>query len=292
LFGSIGCANCHATSAADQRAAAKIVSAIGPKAAEKGCLAQDATQRGKAPDFGLEKQERAALLDFLATDRMSLARETPAEFSRRQVQSLNCAACHRRDGAQSVLAGVITEEGSQGFAPEILPSLTWAGEKLYPAWTQKLLAGEHDHRARHWLKARMPSFGARAKLLAVGLSHEHGFAAEEPPKPAANERLAEIGQRLIGDREGLACSKCHAIGSAAALAPFEAPGINLVDAGRRLRHAYYLRWMMDPPRVDISTKMPKFAIDGKKTGAAAILEGDARRQYDALWHYIQTLRQN
>jgi hypothetical protein len=47
--------------------------------------------------------------------------------------------------------------------------------------------------------------------------------------------------------------------------------------------------MLDPPRVDISTKMPKFAADGKTTAVPA-LDSNAARQYEALWHYIQTLK--
>jgi len=76
-------------------------------------------------------------------------------------------ACHRRDGQNSRWSEILEDEA---LTPEFLPSLTWAGEKLQPAWTAKLLAGEHDHRARPWLKARMPRFPARADLLPVGLS--------------------------------------------------------------------------------------------------------------------------
>ena len=70
---------------------------------------------------------------------------------------------------------------------------------------------------------------------------------------------------------------------------FEAPGINLLDAALRLRYSYYQRWMLDPPRVDPTTKMVKLAADGKMTGLREVEGGDARRQFDALWHFIQTL---
>jgi hypothetical protein len=136
----------------------------------------------------------------------------------------------------------------------------------------------------------MPAFPARAKLLAVGLSHEHGFAIDEDARPQPDAQLAKIGAQLIGDREGLACNKCHAIGKTPAVAPFEAPGINLTNAAERLRYSYYPRWMLDPPRVDVSTKMPKFAADSQSTGVRSVFEGDAQRQYEALWHYIQTLK--
>ena len=36
-------------------------------------------------------------------------------------------------------------------------------------------------------------------------------------------------------------------------------------------------------------RMPVFAMDGKTTQIREVLDGDARRQFGALWHYIQTL---
>ena len=41
------------------------------------------------------------------------------------------------------------------------------------------------------------------------------------------------------------------------------------------------------PRV--TTRMRKFSQDGKTTPIRDVLDGDAFRQYDAVWHYIQTL---
>jgi hypothetical protein len=36
--------------------------------------------------------------------------------------------------------------------------------------------------------------------------------------------------------------------------------------------------------------MPKLSADGKTTNATAILDGDARQQFEAIWQYIQTVR--
>jgi mono/diheme cytochrome c family protein len=285
LFTSAGCASCHRIGDTAPVNSKRIAFA---KAADKGCLAE--ADHGQAPDFNFTAEQRGALLAFLATDRTSLARDTPAEFSLRQVKSLNCVACHRRDGNNSVLVNVLSDEGEQGQTPEILPLLTWTGEKLKPAWSEKLIAGELDQRARPWLKARMPAWPARAKLLSIGLSHEHGFAVEEDERPKPDAALAKIGEQLVGDQGGFSCIKCHAIGKRPPLAPFEAPGINLASAAERLRYSYYPRWMLDPPRLDISTKMPKFAADGRTTAITTVLDGQAAKQYEALWHYIQTLK--
>lgn len=289
LFATIGCRQCHA--AGGEPAKPRNVVTLPPRAPQRGCLAADAAQRGKAPVFPFDPEEQAALMSFLSGDRQSLLRGVPAEFAERQVKALNCVACHRRDGQLSVLTRVLEEEGEQGHTPEILPLLTWAGEKLEPEWTARLLAGQHDQRARQWLRARMPSFPAQAKTLAVGLSHQHGYSSEPVPRPVPRNDLATIGQQLLAEAGGLGCVKCHAVGSQPARAPFEAPGINLVQAAERLRPGYYPRWMLDPPRVDVLTKMPKFAADGKTTGLATVFDGDAARQYDAIWHYMQTLRE-
>ncbi len=240
----------------------------------------------QSPDFGLKPEQRKALQTFLKSDGPSLRRETPAEFSLRQVKELQCQSCHRRDGQTPRWNQILEDEG---LMPEFLPSLTWAGEKLKPAWTTKLLAAQQDHRARPWLKARMPGFPARAEHLALGLSHEHGFRADEDDAPVPDAKLAVLGEKLIEQQGGFNCVMCHAVGKRPSVAPFEAPGINLLDAAQRLRHHYYPRWMIDPPHVDITTRMPKFSQDGKTTPLRDVLDGDAFRQYDAVWHFIQTL---
>ena len=177
---------------------------------------------------------------------------------------------------------VLTEEGS-GVQPEYLPHLTWTGEKLHPEWIEKLLAGTHDHRARPWLKVRMPAFPKRAAMIATGLSFEHGFAPKEDPRPAADAKLAAVGEKLLQQAGGFNCVQCHAVADRKAVAPFEAEGINLLDAAQRLRYVYYARWMPDPPRVDRTTRMTKLQP------LADVLDGDPHRQFDAIWHYMQTL---
>jgi mono/diheme cytochrome c family protein len=280
LYVEVGCVRCH-----DQPGKAPAPLARVPlKSLDQGCLA--AKENPKSPDFRLSDGQRIALTAFLKTDGASLTRDTPAEFAQRQVQSLQCAACHRRDGAMTRWHAVLEDEGKE---PEKLPSLTWVGEKLKPEWTQKMLAGLHDQRARPWIKARMPAFPARAETLAAGLSHEHGFGVNEDERPKPDAKLAAIGEKLIPQQGGFNCNNCHDIGKTKAIQPFEAPGINLTDAAVRLRYAYYQRWMLAPDRVDVTMRMPVFAADGKTTQIREVFDGDARRQFDALWQYIQTL---
>jgi mono/diheme cytochrome c family protein len=284
LFAAVGCAQCHTL---QKETALPKANVAFPKLPVRGCLADDKDGRGKAPAFVFSDAQRLALRAFLNSGGKSLTLDPPAEFSQRQVKVLQCNACHNRDGQVSRWYSVLTEEGT-GVQPEYLPLLTWTGQKLHSAWTEKMLAGTQDHRARPWLKARMPAFPARAAVLAVGLSHEHGFALQEDPRPKPNAKLAAIGAKLLPQVGGFNCVQCHGVGAQKAVAPFEAEGINLTDAAVRLRYEYYARWMLDPTRVDPTTRMTKFIMDGK-TGIADVLDGDAHRQIEAIWHYMQTL---
>jgi mono/diheme cytochrome c family protein len=285
LFQDAGCIQCHVTKDSD-----KLPSPVVgyPAIPVKGCLAEDPSGRGKAPAFSLTDVERRGLRTFLASDLKSVMQETPAEFSSRQMKLLQCNACHTRDGIQSRWYSVLIDEGG-GVQPEYLPHLTWTGEKLHPEWTEKQVAGTQDHRVRPWIKARMPAFPARAALIASGLSYEHGYGLKEDPRPEPDAKLAAIGQKLLPQVGGFNCVQCHAVGDNKAVAPFEAEGINLRDAAIRLRYEFYARWMLEPTRVDPTTRMTKFTLDGKTTAITDVLGGNARQQFDAIWQYMQTL---
>ena len=51
------------------------------------------------------------------------------------------------------------------------------------------------------------------------------------------------------------------------------------------------RFVLDPPRYDIGTRMPKFVTDGRITKVNHIYDGDARQQFDAIWWYLQSLEE-
>jgi hypothetical protein len=67
---------------------------------------------------------------------------------------------------------------------------------------------------------------------------------------------------------------------------FEAPGMNFMYVEQRLRKHYYDRWVIAPMRVHKETKMPAFADQEGKTSIVEFYDGDARKQYDAIWHYL------
>ena len=166
------------------------------------------------------------------------------------------------------------------------PSLTHTGEKLHGPFLARIFKGELHEKIRPWMKAKMPVFNRNAKLLAKGLNASHGFAYEQ--ETATSTQQQETGNELIL-QNGFACIVCHASGSKPALAPFGAPGPNLSLAGESLRHEYYLRWMLNPQRVEPTTHMTKFSSDHVKTAVEAF-DGYAELQFNAIWDFIQTLK--
>lgn len=286
-----GCLACHKI---DDRASrnGKPLRAIPADAWARGC---------SEADFALSDGQREALKVFAATDLSSLSREALPEFAERQIAALRCVACHGRDGAHDLWSDVEGEtkallpkkKEDEEFAatPEVvpvIPSLTWAGEKLKPEWMAEFMAGRLPYRPREYLKnLRMPAFAVRAAGIAGGLAQGHGFgpsrATPEPPPVGA---LADIGLQLSGkEAPSFACMTCHDYGAKRAVGVFEAPGPNLAWTRERLRKEYFLRWMREPLRVEPGTKMPQFAPLGRSQ-LTEILEGDAEKQFQALWHYL------
>ena len=57
----------------------------------------------------------------------------------------------------------------------------------------------------------------------------------------------------------------------------------------RLRREYYDRWVVDPLRVDPMTAMIRFTENGVTTKLRTVFNGDAPRQFDAIWHYFRSI---
>ena len=287
-FDSQGCAACHSVDAEAERhaPAAKPLAALN---LEAGCLSE--TPANTTPKFPLMDEQRDAIASDLKPDLASLTRDVPVEFSRRQYDVIGCNACHGRDDTDADLPYVILDYGELVHPLVPVPNLSWAVKKLRPDWTEKLFLGKIPYRPRPHFKIRMPAFPSRGKLLAEGLSAEHGFGPEENIKPKFDADLAAVGDKVAAMHTGLACHRCHAIGDKQATAPFEARSTNLSYATERLRYDFYRRWMRDPLRIDPETKMIKFAQDGQKTGLTDIYDGEAHKQFDAIWHYLHVLNE-
>jgi cytochrome c551/c552 len=285
LFAKVGCAQCHLTS--DTRMAESYLSWKNDNQ-RQGCLSATAPGPG-VPHYQFSDEERASLRNLLANDLPSLNVSHASETSDRLVNSLRCASCHDRDGVRSSRPLIIAEEGS-GLFPEVLPDLTQAGEKFHADWTKKLLKGEAQ-KPRPWISSRMPSFESYADALANGMAAEHAIAFESRPKLAVDAQLAEVGEQLTR-QTGLDCRQCHAIGDLQPRGDKEtqvALGINFEIIRERLRGEAYHRFMLDPPRYEANTKMIRLSENGLTTKLKVYFDADARQQFNAIWHYIQSL---
>jgi cytochrome c2 len=265
----------------------------------RGCAASDPAGMGHGVDYGFTAEQVDALRAFAGTDwRPTLARDRPAEFAARQMEAVRCNACHALDGHDSVWSNLDTEIGAieadlpprppgepEPTGDQSPPPLTWAGEKLRPAWAAAFIGGRVPYKPRPWMAARMPSFASRAEGLAAGLAEAHGCPITVEATVAADPNLADIGRGLTG-QTSFGCVKCHAVGSQPAIAPFEAFAPNFSHVSERLRHDYYRRWMRNPQAYLPGTKMPSFGNAEGKTPYKDVLGGDAAAEYEAIWQYL------
>ncbi len=289
LFADRGCQQCH--SIGKKNHAVKLPQLRFTRSAnERGCLADD--HRPTIPHFAFTIDQKQALKEFLSRDLDSLSLSDRVETSHRLFANLKCANCHDRDGQRSHRPWVMIEEGS-GRAPEFLPELTWSGEKLQPEWTDLMISGKLTYKSRPWLKARMPAFPAYAERLAHGLAAEHGVDPHENQTLSIKGELTKIGKSL-SLQTGLDCRQCHAIGDQQPRGDKDtkiALGINFAHIRDRMRWDAYQRFMLDPPRYDIKTKMIRLSEDGRTTKLNNVFDSDAKKQFDAVWHYIQSLEE-
>ncbi len=290
-YATLGCARCHDESTL--RVQPSLFS-IRSGMDSAGCLAEPAMAR--LPRFYMPSADRNVLQQFVAAvgQRLPEQRRTLADNSLWQVERLRCGACHSRDHETSPRGLLIAEESDRGVPPETLPSLTWAGEKFRSDWTSQFLSRPTTRPLRNWLKARMPTFSKyAASEIATGWEAEHGLPiTTRLPTATADPEQIELGRRLTLTQGGLDCRQCHAIGGQLAAGDGTtqlARGIDFEIARTRLRSDFYHRFVLDPPRFDLATRMPRFAPDGKRTKVTTILDGDARAQFTAIWAYLQSL---
>jgi mono/diheme cytochrome c family protein len=295
LFGTRGCRQCH-TAGEDwpTRAPAVKLQTLRGSSRLQGCLASSPVSSSDTsavvPNYQFTAEQQRALARFLRDDLDSLRMSDATETAHRLMERLRCASCHDRDGQRSLRPEVVVAEGS-GLFPEVLPSLTWAGEKFRPEWTEALLHGTLPYKSRPWIAARMPAWPHYGKVLAAGLAAQHSVASRETPDSTSDASKIRIGEQLTLP-SGLDCRQCHAIGELQPRGDKDTQinlGINFSYIRERMRPEAYQRFMLDPPRYDPNTKMIRLSENGRTTKLKELFDADAHQQFEAVWHYIQSL---
>ena len=308
LIVSSGCLNCHALADHASTLRAGSLASIITSGFDSGCLAGPDGNTMGSPSFPLAAEDRDALCLFLKESVDSIFRYTPYEFADRHMRALDCSACHSVDGTGNTWSLLEPEpaeeeqddpfadpfaEWDQDTLEEVAktihfqrPPLDWAGEKLNSAWMKAFIAGEITYKARPKLLARMPAFPAHAEGIAEGLAQQHGFGPSQFERRSVDEDLARIGKQLTSASQGFNCAACHAIGDQQALAGADTVTINFRHVPERLRPAYYHRYISNPSRVLPGTQMPTFLNSDGGSSIDSVFDGDAKRQFDAIWEYF------
>jgi cytochrome c551/c552 len=266
-----GCLNCHALNL-ENRFKAQPFAALKGEALERGCLGPNQGESAPEIPFAPDSEELAAVRAFLASDRPRFMQRAPHEEALRLMSTLRCASCHS--------------------GTNVAPSLDKIGAKLRPEWLRRSIAGDLPEKARPWLKQRMPGFPGCAEELAVGLAALEGYAAAPPKPQPVDPALQETGARLISAEGGFSCVACHATGESSLALVVESPGINFELAGQRLRKSFFERWVMNPIAIDPATKMPVYFDAEGRSQLLDILDGDGKKQIEAMWQYVRSLHEN
>jgi cytochrome c2 len=291
LATSLNCAACHEGLEGEKQTGPDLFKLTDWSAS--GCLGPE-EKRGKAPRFNLTEEEKKSLTPAILP---LMTHDTVAAYATRQVEALNCTSCHSYNGKSALLTQTHVQskslvahlEGEDERLIQSRPPLTHMGAMLHSSYLGQMLLGTADPRPRPWLDMRMPAFRHHAPALTAGLAHHHGLPQSKPSEDKSDPELIEIGKKLVGVN-GYACVTCHAINDQKAIAAFEVQGINFGLTHQRLRNDYYHQWMFNPARLVPDTKMPRYTNPDDGSGLnPEILEGDSRKQFEAIWQYLKSV---
>jgi hypothetical protein len=291
-FKELRCDHCHQVSETSELVKPDVRSAF-VSSPRDGCLADDAVKSQKVPKFAFSDADRQVLKSFLSREASDakVPYEGLSDRVKHALTVLRCTACHARDGESAHWPEIVAEEGS-GKLPEPVPHLTWVGEKLQGPWITKFLQGTVRHKPRPWMTARMPGFPVYADRISTELAMEHGSEFHDPIPTTFDDKLVEAGRQLTLRDGGLDCRQCHAVGNEKPrgdAATQIALGVNFAFTRDRLRPEFALRQMLDPPRYDVGSRMPRFAPDLQTTAVKQIEGGNAKKQFQAIKQYLWSL---
>ena len=229
------------------------------------------------PLYDLSAAQREALSLFLKK-RDEAA--TPQQLATLTLESLNCLACHDRDGRGGpdvARKAYFQGDHNLGDTGRYAPPLTGVGRKLQPEWLAKVLTGEF--RVRPYLQTKMPVYGAATATLGALLARAD--VKKLTPLPGGDDTA---GRRLAGTLGGLGCITCHRWGEHAALG---IQGLDLSNLGQRIQPEWFAEYLVNPAAYRAGTLMPSF-WPGGKVANRDILGGDTARQIASIYSFAKS----
>ncbi len=284
LFKTLNCTACHAVERGvplRSNVAAGNLLELNLNAHD-GCLgAKVASGR---PQYALSERQRAAITHSLKELKNSEKPKVAKARINDRLNSMNCYACHARDG----LGGprddrkdyftyqVVVDLGDEGRLP---PPLNLVGAKLTDeGFDEALYSGQ---RYRTYMATRMPNFGKANLHNLPALLREVDGNQVAKRQPAFSAELVEDGRYLVGSK-ALGCINCHAWGGYRVQG---AEGLDFLRVSKRIRPGWFHEFLLDPQRFKPGTRMPAAWPNGKSF-FPKVQAGDAAKQVDAIWAYL------
>ena len=228
------------------------------------------------PHYALTPDQRDGLSEF-----HSVARFTPESELAARLRSLNCQACHQREGQggpSTLTHHLFTGDDTLGNEGRYPPHLDGVGRKLTSSWLSKVFAGQGA--VRPYLNIRMPVFGVAQTDRLTKLFALVDGAPSEAPNIQGD---VQAGHQLMGVDGGMGCITCHGWGPNVGVAMH---GLNLSSTSERLRFDWFKSSLINPQMIRPGTLMPSFWPDGQ-SGNPNILAGDTDQQIAALWEFLR-----
>ncbi len=269
LVASLRCAACHDL---PKEVAAQ---AVPLKQTGGGCLGN--AKAAGVPRYDLSAAQREALSLFL---KKRDEPATPQQLATLTLESLNCLACHDRDGRggpDAARKAYFQGDHNLGDTGRYAPPLTGVGRKLQPAWLAKVLTGEF--RVRPYLQVKMPVYGAATERLGALLAK-----ADAKPDAALPGGDDTAGRKLMGTLGGLGCITCHRWGERPSLG---IQALDLSNLGQRIQPGWLREYLVAPAAYRAGTLMPSFWPEGKAANRD-ILGGDTDKQIASIYSFAKS----
>ena len=283
-FTKLGCVKCHDDIHNGILSGVKAVSdeftTLSKLDASKGCLS-DAS--GPWPRFNLSAAQQAMLRSVLPG--IETTKLNHRETINKSLVTFNCIACHDRADLGGVMpernhlfTGAKKELGNQGRIP---PPLTHVGAKLKKPWLAEVML--RGRRQRQYMDTVMPQFGEANVGLLVDL-----FEKVDTLEQVTFDKIKDVKQTKLAGHElmgstGFSCVACHDFNGQKAGGP---GAMEIIHTTQRLKKNWFYLFMLNPARFSPGTIMPT-AWPGGHVFKKDILGGDAKRQIESLWVYLE-----